>query len=221
MLKTALVMVILLVLVTPAGVTSGIQVGAATPSHSFTKDMRKVATQASPPNASLPPARWSSYGSIIGNLSVGAYPWGLAVDSNNGDIYVANDHSNNVSVISGSINTVIGSIPVGSFPIGVAFDSATNTVLVANYLGPNNQTGTGNLTVIDGSTNLPVGSVTIGSPRHIAWDASNGYLYVTNGTLAVGGLSVVNGVTDKIVGNISLGPYTDAFEQVALDPANG
>ena len=58
---------------------------------------------------------------------------GIAFDSANGNLYVANYFDNTVSVISGQTNTVIGSpIPVGYDPRGIAFDSANGNLYVAN-----------------------------------------------------------------------------------------
>ena len=55
----------------------------------------------------------------IGN---GLTPEGIAFDSSNGNVYVFNYYSKNVSVISGTTNKVIGKIPVGSYPEGIALD---------------------------------------------------------------------------------------------------
>ena len=57
---------------------------------------------------------------------MGWSPLGVAYDSANGNIYVANQYSNTVSIIDGSTNTVIDTIPVGLQPAAVAFDSAND-----------------------------------------------------------------------------------------------
>ena len=60
-------------------------------------------------------------------------PYDATFDSSNGYVYVTNEVSNNVSVISGTTNKVIDTIAVGSSPEGVSFDSSNGYVYVANY----------------------------------------------------------------------------------------
>jgi YVTN family beta-propeller protein len=59
-------------------------------------------------------------------------PVSLAVNPTTNRIYVANEFSNNVSVIDGGSNTVVATVPVGSGPVGVAVNSGTNRIYVAN-----------------------------------------------------------------------------------------
>jgi len=65
-------------------------------------------------------------------LPVGSHPAGIAYDSAKGEVFVANDGSNTVSVISDSTNTVVATVSVGSGPFGVAYDSAKGEVFVTN-----------------------------------------------------------------------------------------
>jgi YVTN family beta-propeller protein len=53
-------------------------------------------------------------------IPVGAGPVGVAVSPGGTRVYVANNASTTVSVISTATNTVIATIPVGAFPIRVA-----------------------------------------------------------------------------------------------------
>jgi YVTN family beta-propeller protein len=73
-----------------------------------------------------------STNTVVATIAVGLYPSGLAFDSSNGDIYVANDGDNSVSVIDGSTNTVVGNISVGVAPAWVAFDSRSGDIYVVN-----------------------------------------------------------------------------------------
>jgi len=72
-------------------------------------------------------------GKNIGNITVGSAPAGVAYDSSNGYVYVANSASDTVSVINGATNTVIASIAVGSGPWGVAYDPSNGYLYVTNY----------------------------------------------------------------------------------------
>src|SRR5713226_1961056 len=95
--------------------------------------------------------------SVIANIPVGSGPGGIAFDAANGNLYVANNHDNTVSVISGQTNTVIGiPIPVGNGPFGIAFDSANGNLYVTNFKDTNN--GGNTVSVISGQTNTVIGS---------------------------------------------------------------
>jgi YVTN family beta-propeller protein len=70
---------------------------------------------------------------ILATITVGTNPRGIAFDSANNRMYVANHNSGTVSVISTASNTVIKTITVGANPWGVAFDSANNRMYVGKY----------------------------------------------------------------------------------------
>ena len=111
---------------------------------------------------------------VIGTISVKETPYGVAFDSINGDVYVADEFSDYVSVINGATNNVIDNITVGTDPAGVAFDSSNRDVYVANY-------GSNNTSVINGATNNVIDNITVGTnPYGVAFDSINGDVYVTN-----------------------------------------
>jgi DNA-binding beta-propeller fold protein YncE len=62
--------------------------------------------------------------------NVGKYPHGIAIDAS-GNVWVANEGSNNVTELSIS-GTTIGTYGVGSGPYGIAIDASGN-VWVANH----------------------------------------------------------------------------------------
>ena len=147
----------------------------------------------------------------------GPYPAGVAWDSQNGYLYVANANSNNASVINGVTDAVVGSVPVGTGPRGVTYDSGNGYLYVTN-------SGSNNVSVINGATDAVIGSVPVGSdPSGVAYDSANGYLYVANSNCSSspcgqGNVSVINGVTDTVVGSVPVGsgPWG-----VAYDGSNG
>jgi YVTN family beta-propeller protein len=155
---------------------------------------------------------------------VGINPYGIAFDSSNGNLYVANSGSTIVSVISGKTNTVIGNpIPAGTGPAGIAFDSSNGNLYVTNFA--NFVIGAGTVSVISGSSNTVIGNpIPVGTgPLDIAFDSSNGNLYVTNfGSSSGQGGSTVSVISDKtntVIGN----PIPVGTEPVgiAFDSANG
>ncbi len=71
---------------------------------------------------------------LTGNVGCpnGTNPNDAAYDSGNGNVYVANEGSNNLNVISGNTNTVIAMVSVGVSPWWVAYDSGNGNMYVAN-----------------------------------------------------------------------------------------
>ena len=142
------------------------------------------------------------------------YPGGVAWDSQNGYLYVANIGYNtgisNVSVINGVTDAVVGSVPVGSMPWDVAYDNGNGYLYVTNE-------NSNSVSVINGVTDAVVGSIPVGvNPYDVAYDRGNGYLYVTNENS--NSVSVINGVTDAVVGSVPVGSNPQG---VAYDSGNG
>ncbi|MCI4363975.1 MAG: YncE family protein [Thermoplasmata archaeon] len=162
---------------------------------------------------SLPPAHLALLGSSLpSTMEVGQYPHGIAYDTSNGGIYVANSGSGDVTVINGSTNQVwVSSIAV-SGAWGIAYDSGNGDVYVAGF--------SPNVTVIDGSTNEVVANVSIGSAQtgydEVAYDSLNGYLYVTD--YYGGNVAVIDGTTNHVVANITVGGNPSG---IAFDRGNG
>ena len=151
---------------------------------------------------------------VFATVNVGSNPEGVAFDSANGDVYVANESDNTVSAINGSTNTVVATVNVGSEPAGVAVDTVNGDVYVANR-------GANTVSVINGSTNTVVATITVGSgPGGVAFDATTGLVYVPNS----GGntVSVIDGNSDAnentVVATVNVGSYPDG---VAYDAASG
>ncbi len=161
----------------------------------------------SPPTPSCPDLALNS---AVLSLPVGSGPEALAYDSANGNVYVADSGSSNVSVINGATNTIVGSVRVGSDPRGIAVDPSDDYVYVANA-------GSGNVSVIAGVNDSIVGSVPgIDDPGGVSFDTANGNVYVING--GAENLTVIDGATAASVGSVTVGyePQQDTY-----DPLNG
>ena len=137
-------------------------------------------------------------------------------DPANGDIYVTNIVTNNVTVIHGT--TVVATIPVGAGPNGAAYDSANGEVFVSNE----GSSIRSNLTVINGTTDRVAGQVyPVNTGPGVAFDDSNGYVYVCSNNLQANAsnyVTVVNGTDDRVVASI---PTSDSCGAAVYDPANG
>jgi YVTN family beta-propeller protein len=149
---------------------------------------------ASMPNASL----WLPQKNVIPNqtgLAVGTYPTGVAVNPVTMKIYVTNELSDTLSVISGTGNIVESTIRVGHFPYGVAINPFNSRIYVTNR-------GSNTVSVIDGSTNTKLDNITVQqSPVGIAIDPAADWIYVTN--IDSNTVSVIDGITNKITANIT------------------
>ena len=180
---------------TPSSPSSGFEGPAATPSQGQAGspvESPQTGSSTSPPVYEI--------GTLTATTATGSSPWGLAYDSGNGYVYVANYGSNNVSVLSGA--KVVASIPVGTNPSGAGYDSANGYVYVTNA-------GSSTVSVISGTTvvaTVPVGS----APKSAVYDGADGYVYVTNrGSYTV---SVISGTSViATIGNIG-GAYDLAYD---------
>ena len=148
--------------------------------------------------------------SVIANITVGTNPYGVAYDSNDGRVYVANSGSNTVSVIDTKTNTVVVTIPVGTTPQGVAYDSNDGRVYVAN-------SGSNTVSVIDTKTNTVVVTIPVGTtPQGVAYDSNDGRVYVTNAVSNT--VSVIDTKTNTVVVTIPVGTTPQG---VAYDSNDG
>ena len=66
------------------------------------------------------------------HLQVGNNPVAVAVNSQTGNVFVANKGDGTVTVVDGS-DTIVGTVTVGSAPAALAINSATNHVYVAQF----------------------------------------------------------------------------------------
>ena len=153
-----------------------------------------------------------SLGSVVqSSIPAGDSPVAIGIDPTTGDIYVANNGSDNVTVINGSTNQVIvPSISVGSDPVAIAFDSLDGDIYVANN-------GSNNVTVISGLTNkVVVPSIPVGSgPSALAFDGDAGYMAVLNS--ASNNMTAIDGATNKGIGTLGWleSPTGVAFDSTA------
>jgi YVTN family beta-propeller protein len=77
-------------------------------------------------------------------VSVGAYPYAIAVNPVTNMIYVANEEEDNVTIINGATN-VTTTVSVGAYPEAIALNPLTDMIYVANSVS-------NNVTVINGAS---------------------------------------------------------------------
>jgi YVTN family beta-propeller protein len=69
----------------------------------------------------------------LATIAAGHHPQALAVDGRRHRVFVANTHSNNVTVIDGASNRVLATLPGGMNPYAIAVDLESGAAYVANY----------------------------------------------------------------------------------------
>jgi hypothetical protein len=130
-----------------------------------------------------------TFGTILHSIAVGTTPQGVAVSSRLGLAVVANNGSNNASVVNLLTNAQpVAAVAVGTNPIGVSINDATGVAIVANFTS--NTISEINLGLLLGSSPATsLTAVTIGGvqqPIAVAIDPDRG----TNNQ----GLAVVTGL---------------------------
>ena len=131
-------------------------------------------------------------------------PYGIALNPDNGLIYVSNygqfNTTGTVSVINDTTNALVASIPVGKNPQSIVYNPANGLIYTANALS-------NTLSIINGTSNSLVGSIIVGAfpgknPTGITLNPINNTIYVTN--MGSNTISVINGTTNVVVNNITL-----------------
>lgn len=133
-------------------------------------------------------------------ISVGAAPASLAFDPVDGDVYVANSESGNVSILNAT--GVVGTVPVGVAPMAVVVDPGSGDVYVANYGDLND--GNSTISVLAGDSvvrSFPV--VPDSGPDALEFDPATSRLFVVNQYLA--NVSEYDPADGSLQGSFSVG----------------
>jgi YVTN family beta-propeller protein len=190
------------------------------PSHpgALPVDLVPPGTQVLPkPGSSVPPATVLSTLNLLngtlqsGNVvpENGSYPQNSAIDTDNGNLFVATG-GGAIAVIDTASERLIDSIPTGSAVADVAYDSRNGAVYATQY-------GVGTVTVINGSTDQVITTLKVGSkPTGVTFDPLNGRVYVVN--RGSNNVSVIDGSTERVIGSIGVG---GAPTYAAVDTKNG
>jgi len=140
-------------------------------------------------------------------LPTGSQPRAVSLDAQDGELYVANFGSDNVTVIQADTGSVIKSIPVGSEPDAILFDADDGEVYVANN-------GSNNVSIIDARVNSVIGSITVGcGPTALADVSSDLGVFVVNG--CSDNLTAINVTSNNVVSWIPVGSHPDSIAYAA------
>jgi YVTN family beta-propeller protein len=146
-------------------------------------------------------------------FSSGKAPEAIGTNSRLGRLYVADDASNQVTVINEDNGRTLATIPVAAQPLSpLRVDEATNRVYVVCSTGQE-------LDVIDGKTNQVTARIPIAPyPEGMAFNTATGQLYVADEGNKEDGttITVIDGQSLTVSGNLQIGRGPDGVE---ADPA--
>jgi DNA-binding beta-propeller fold protein YncE len=143
----------------------------------------------------------------VTSIRVGVEPWSSTYDSADGEVYVSNSASSNVSVVDGT--TVVGAVKVGFTPGTSAFDAGNGCVYVPN--GPSDNVSIIAGTRIVGTVRVAVPSSTNeADPIFAVYDSSDGDVYVAN--YDADNVSVINGTRLIASLNSGSGPLSETYD---------
>ncbi|WP_083700583.1 serine/threonine-protein kinase [Mycobacterium sp. IS-836] len=143
---------------------------------------------------------------IAGSIRVGNGAFGIAVDSAEHSVYVANTGSNSVSAVDTASRTVTATTAVGRHPVGLAVDPSTKTIYVTNY-------DDSSVSVIDIASNKVIASVGVGThPGGVVVDPDARIAYATTGDSA--SVSVIDTTTHTVTATV---PTGKGPSRVAID----
>jgi YVTN family beta-propeller protein len=137
-------------------------------------------------------------------------PVGLTYDSSDGDLFVPNQLSANVTLVAANTGAILGNVtdlPAGGHAFHAVYDPGTNQVFVTNLYS--------NAVTVINSSNLVVANwVRVGLvPTQIVYDPNQGAVLV--GYFVPAGISEINDTNDTVVGTIA------DSGQLAFDPVTG
>ena len=162
--------------------------------------------------------------SVVTAVPLGGNPQGVAYDSGKREIFVANEYSDSVNVISDVTPNLVATVNIpastlGLGPFGVAYDSGKGEVFATNY-------HSNNVTVISDVTNSVVATIKGDrAPYGVAYDSKTGEIFVANNfcnNSVPCHLSVISDVNNAVVATVNLGltlPQSPNF--VAYDSGTG
>jgi YVTN family beta-propeller protein len=135
---------------------------------------------------------------VTTTIIAGDQPRTVAINPVTNKIYIANENSDDVTVIDGATNNAT-TLLVGAQPHAIAVNPATNKIYVANA-------GSDNVTVIDGENNNTTTVPAVDGPVAIAVNSVSNKIYVANGNS--GNVTVIDGATnDTTIVPVGMAPY--------------
>jgi YVTN family beta-propeller protein len=135
---------------------------------------------------------------VLGQVPVGAQPFGVAVNWNTNKVYVACFASDDVYVVDGASLAVLDHFQVGDQPTYVAVNPDTNRIYVALH-------GSNGVAVIDGATDTVAGIIGAEAGTFgIAVNRNLNRVYVSNRD--VSSIVTIDGATNSVLSSQTIKP---------------
>lgn len=145
-----------------------------------------------------------SNNTVVKTITVGTFPYGVAVDQPGKFVYVTNSGSNSVSVISTATNAVVATIPVTS-PMDLALSPNGKVAYVSSGSG---------LAVINTATKKVTTTIPVTNPIGVAVNPIGTFVYVVSSS--AGNVLAISTLTNSVVATIPVG--TDIPIGVVISP---
>jgi uncharacterized repeat protein (TIGR01451 family) len=156
-----------------------------------------------------PPPGCAPY--LVATIGVGDTPRGIAINTSQHRVYVANYGSSSLSVIDSSSNMVIQTVTGITSATGVAYDPYHDLIWVTNY-------DSDQVTPIDANSLAPLTSVAVGDgPWDVAYDQVHDTVYVVNSE--GDSVTVLDAATRTVTDTLS-GAFNQPFH-AAANPLTG
>jgi YVTN family beta-propeller protein len=134
----------------------------------------------------------------------------MVLDAANGNVYVADWDSSNITIVDGSSGAFVANVTVGLDPDALLVVGPSGNVFVANF-------GSNAVSVISGALNTVVVTISVGNgPSALSIDPANGDVYVLN--FYSGNISVIDPGSDTVVGSV---PAVFSADSLVADTDNG
>lgn len=137
----------------------------------------------------------------IGTSKQNPFPTGLSISPDGKMLYVANNLTNNVSVINTATKQIVGTVAVGGYPYTTLTSSDGTTVYVSNW-------GDGTVSVIDTKTQAVTSTIAVGKHPNAMVFGPDGLLFVADANSDA--ISVLDTARNTVVRTISVSLYSHA-----------
>lgn len=132
-------------------------------------------------------------------------------DPANGEVYVDNSLSSNISVLDGQTDSLLTTIAVGDQPQDPALDPSNGEIYVPDYLSES-------VSVISTTSNTVLTTLSVGSgPQGATYDPANGDVYVNDAGSSQ--VSVISTSSNTVIDTIPVGDVPSV--RPTYDPSNG
>ncbi len=153
------------------------------------------------------------YKPINKNISNPGQPLGIAFDSLNKEIFVADYADNKTSIINTSTNTVINNITGFAHPYILVFDPANKLLYISDY-------GANKITVVNTTSDAVLKNISTPSSNSVfsmTFDQADNEIWAADEANIV----VINATTNQNIKNMSLPYFPSSTLGITYDPSNG